>query len=121
MRAKASIQTVPLDNTAWWNAHVRYSKFRRQGIDIICASAEHHTSHPRAKIVFLTGLAETFIKYSELIQFFYEKGFNVYTYDHQSQGLSGRCTISLRKTAVRSQRAHFSLAAFLTLFLGLEC
>lgn len=71
---------------------MKYSKFRRQGIDIICASAEH--PHPRAKIVFLTGLAECFIKYSEVIQFFYEKGFSVYTYDHQSQGLSGRCPLA---------------------------
>eukprot|EP01039_Chlorochromonas_danica_P006524 gene6523-7195_t len=88
MRVPANITIAPLDNTQWWNQHVKYYKFRRQGIDIICASAER--SHPKAKIIFLTGLAETFLKYSEIIQFLYEKGFSVFTYDHQSQGLSGR-------------------------------
>lgn len=91
MRVPANITIVPLDNTQWWNQHVKYYKFRRQGIDIICASAER--SHPKAKLIFLTGLAETFLKYSEIIQYFYEKGFSVYTYDHQSQGLSGRCKL----------------------------
>jgi lysophospholipase len=76
-------------NTAWWESHVVYSKFRRQGIDIICASFKH--AAPKANIIFLTGLTESFIKYSEVIQYLFERGFNVFTYDHQSQGLSGRC------------------------------
>jgi lysophospholipase len=89
MRIACEIQVSPLTNTDWWNDHVHYSKFRRQGIDIICASFHH--PKPKANIIFLTGLAESFIKYSEVIQFLYERGFNVFTYDHQSQGLSGRC------------------------------
>ena len=89
MRIACDIQVSPLTNTEWWNNHVHYSKFRRQGIDIICASFHHPKA--KANIIFLTGLAESFIKYSEVIQFLYERGFNVFTYDHQSQGLSGRC------------------------------
>ncbi len=91
MRAACTINVTPLENTEWWNKHAKYSKFRRQGLDIICATCEH--PKPRANLVFLTGLTESFIKYAEFIQFFYEKGFSVYTYDHQSQGLSGRCKL----------------------------
>lgn len=89
MRIPCDVTVSPLVNTEWWNSHVQCSKFRRQGIDIICASFIH--PKPKANVIFLTGLAESFIKYSEVIQFLYERGFNVFTYDHQSQGLSGRC------------------------------
>ena len=72
----------------WWTAHVQYSKFRRQGIDIACASFEH--PKPRANVVVVTGLFESFLKYNELIRHLYDRGFSVYTYDHQCQGTSGR-------------------------------
>ena len=87
-------------NRDWWNANVIYSKFRRQGIDIVCACFKHKQPqqqqsqqhiYPKANIIFITGLTESFIKYSEIIQCLFENGFNVFTYDHQSQGLSGRC------------------------------
>lgn len=90
MRFPCEISAVPLLNTTWWTNHVQYSKFRRQGIDIICASFVHGKSS-KANIVLVTGLTESFLKYSEIIQLLYENGFNVFTYDHQSQGLSGRC------------------------------
>ncbi|RYG98855.1 alpha/beta hydrolase, partial [archaeon] len=89
MRHSHTNTVVPLENTTWWNNHVKYSKFRRQGIDIVCASFDH--PKPKANLIFLTGLTESFIKYAEIIQFFYERRFSVHTYDHQSQGLSGRC------------------------------
>ena len=57
----------------------------------MCASFKHHQTSPKANIIFITGLTESFIKYSETIQYLYENGYNVLTYDHQSQGLSGRC------------------------------
>lgn len=107
------IVVCPIVNSDWWNRHVSYSKFRRQGLDIICASFVHttpvsnasssssvanasltetfHKAIPvKANIIFITGLTESFVKYSELLQHYYEEGFNVFTYDHQSQGLSGR-------------------------------
>jgi alpha-beta hydrolase superfamily lysophospholipase len=85
-------QVHPICNEEWWKSHVKYSKFNRQDIDIVYACFEHQSNiSPKANIIFLTGLTESFVKYSEAIQFFYTKGFNVYTYDHQSQGLSGRC------------------------------
>ncbi len=89
MRTSCDINVSPIVNEDWWIATVSYSKFRRQGIDIICASFKH--PNPKANIIFITGLTESFVKYSETIQHLYEKGFNVFTYDHQSQGLSGRC------------------------------
>ena len=133
MSSPCEITISPIVNKDWWNAHVIYSKFRRQGIDIICASFKHkyNTTNninsnnnssnninnynynnnstftitatatatainntsiiPKANIVFITGLTESYIKYSEIIQYLFEQGFNVFTYDHQSQGLSGRC------------------------------
>jgi hypothetical protein len=133
MSSPCEITISPIVNKDWWNAHVIYSKFRRQGIDIICASFKHKYNYyttninsnnnnnninnnngtftiastatmqstntnttatpiiPKANIVFITGLTESFIKYSEIIQYLFEQGFNVFTYDHQSQGLSGRC------------------------------
>ena len=89
MRTACDIKVSPITNEAWWNEKVVYSKFRRQGIDINCASFVQ--KNPIANIVFITGLTESFIKYSETIQYYFTKGFNVFTYDHQSQGLSGRC------------------------------
>lgn len=88
MRTSCQVGVYPLVNEAWWKENVAYSKFRRQGIDIVCASFKHE--EPKANVVFITGLTESFVKYSETIQFLYEQGFNVFTYDHQSQGLSGR-------------------------------
>jgi hypothetical protein len=93
MRTPADINVSPIVNEEWWKEHVAYSKFRRQGIDIICASFVQ--SKPKANVIFLTGLMESFLKYSEFIEFLYEKGFNVFTYDHQSQGFSGRCKLLL--------------------------
>lgn len=72
----------------WWKKTCVYSKFRRQGIDIVCASFEH--TKPKANVVLVTGLFESFLKYNEIIKHLYERGFSVYTYDHQCQGTSGR-------------------------------
>ena len=44
----------------------------------------------RGAVVFLTGWGEAFVKYAQLIMELYEAGFSVYTYDHRSQGSSGR-------------------------------
>jgi hypothetical protein len=90
MRTSADVAAVPLTNNEWWSKHVKYSKFRRQGIDIICASFVQ-PKKSKANVILLTGLMECFLKYSEIIEILYENGFNVFTYDHQSQGLSGRC------------------------------
>jgi alpha-beta hydrolase superfamily lysophospholipase len=93
MRNPCEINAAPIVNEEWWNKNVNYSTFRRQGIDIVCA-AFVHPKNAKASVVFLTGLTESFLKYSEIIQFLFERGFNVFTYDHQSQGLSGRCKYS---------------------------
>jgi alpha-beta hydrolase superfamily lysophospholipase len=86
---RTEVDVCPITNEVWWNRNVTYSKFRRQGIEIICASFLQ--PKPKANILFICGLCESFIKYSETFQFLFECGFNVHTYDHQSQGLSGRC------------------------------
>lgn len=88
MRTSCGIIASPLTNTQWWNTNAKFSKFSRQGVDIICASFINPQA--KANILLVTGLTESFLKYSELIQYYYERGFNVHTYDHQSQGLSGR-------------------------------
>jgi alpha-beta hydrolase superfamily lysophospholipase len=90
MRTACDIKVSPIVNEEWWNETAVYSKFRRQGIDLTCCSFVQKIYKPKANIVFTTGLTESFIKYSETIQFLYERGFNVFSYDHQSQGLSGR-------------------------------
>lgn len=103
MRTACEVNAFPISNAEWWNKHVQYSKFRRQGIDIVCASFQH-SKPAKANIIFLTGLTESFLKYSETLQYFYERGFNVFTYDHQSQGLSGRCKFFVKYflTGIRS-------------------
>lgn len=83
------IDVAPDVNSVWWKQHVQFVRFRRQGIDIVGAAFKHESA--KATIVLLTGLMESFLKYSEVIEYFYKRGFNVFTYDHQSQGLSGRC------------------------------
>ncbi len=98
MRTHSDINVSPIVNEAWWTKHVSYSKFRRQGIDITCASFVQDS--PKANVIFLTGLMESFLKYSEFIEFLYERGFNVFTYDHQSQGFSGRCKFLLCRNII---------------------
>ena len=90
----------PVVERDWWNEHVAYSKFNRQGVDIFTASFVHPT--PKANIVFVTGWSETFLKYPELIKRLYEGGYSVYTYDHQSQGLSGRWLSEHQYTWIRT-------------------
>ena len=82
---------LPVVHEGWWGSHVVYRKFSRQvGMDIVTASFVHRDATPKANIIFVTGIFETFLKYSELIKSLFEEGYNVFTYDHQSQGLSGR-------------------------------
>lgn len=105
MFKSCDLKASPVENADWWAAHVRYSIFNRQGLDIICATFEN----PRARgnvifltgrwiyevqrylstkmLVFFKGWNETFLRYPELIKVLYDAGFSVFTYDHQSQGL----------------------------------
>lgn len=50
----------------------------------------------------LTGWSECFLKYADVIKTIYEQGFNVHTYDHQSQGLSGRWLAESQSTFIES-------------------
>lgn len=116
MRTSIEVSAAPLTNTQWWNNHVSYSKFRRQGIDIICAAFVHPKA--KANIILVTGLTESFLKYSEIIQYFYEKGFNVFSYDHQSQGLSGRCMIFIFEKKIIFSYTIYSRVNRITITLG---
>jgi alpha-beta hydrolase superfamily lysophospholipase len=87
IQAADYIKQYPPIHTEWWKEHVRYIKFRRQGIDIIGAKFEQKTGNAvRANVIVITGWSECFLKYVEIIKMLFEQGFNVYTYDHQSQG-----------------------------------
>eukprot|EP00602_Paraphysomonas_sp_CaronLab_P010596 CAMPEP_0185035568 /NCGR_PEP_ID=MMETSP1103-20130426/27186_1 /TAXON_ID=36769 /ORGANISM="Paraphysomonas bandaiensis, Strain Caron Lab Isolate" /LENGTH=386 /DNA_ID=CAMNT_0027572707 /DNA_START=59 /DNA_END=1219 /DNA_ORIENTATION=- len=88
VRSASSLEYAPIEHENWWRETVRYSKFNRQGLDIVCASFEHR--EPIGCIVFVTGWSESFLKYADLIRTLYMHNYSVYTYDHQSQGLSGR-------------------------------
>ena len=94
------IKYAPVLQAAWWNENCEYAKFNRQGIEILTASFVHHT--PKAAVVLLTGWSETFLKYSDVIKAIYDRGFSVFTYDHQSQGLSGRWLAETQSTWVHS-------------------
>jgi lysophospholipase len=84
----------------WWEKHVLYSKFNRLGIDVVCASFENPNA--KANIIFVTGWSESFLKYSEVIHKLYDSGFSIYTYDHQSQGLSGRWLAEQQSTWIHN-------------------
>jgi alpha-beta hydrolase superfamily lysophospholipase len=75
----------------------------------VCASFKQKNA--KANLVFVTGLMESFIKYSETIQYYYDKGFNVFTYDHQSQGLSGRCTSPYNHARVRLEHSCYNISS----------
>lgn len=96
------IKYAPVVNSSWWIENVKYLKFRRQGIDIIGAQFEQPGNNARANVIVLCGWSETFLKYSETIKFLYDRGFNVYTYDHQSQGLSGRWLSDTQSTWIHT-------------------
>jgi len=90
----------PVVEIEWWKSHVNYSSFNRQGIDIFCASFENPNA--TARVIFLTGFNESFLKYSELFKLLYDAGYSIYTYDHQSQGLSGRWLMEEQTTWIYS-------------------
>jgi len=95
-----SVHYSPVTQTEWWNAHVEYAKFNRQGVDVLTARFVHPT--PRAAVVVLTGWSETFLKYSDFIKALFDQGFSVFTYDHQSQGTSGRWLPEAQSTWVHT-------------------
>lgn len=86
----------------WWLQHVHFSKFSRQGIDIVCASFEQIKRKPIANIIIANGWADTLIRYADITRSLYECGFNIYLYDHQSQGLSGRWLIDMQSIWINS-------------------
>jgi lysophospholipase len=90
----------PVIECDWWHKHCEYSHFNRQGIDIVTASFRHPS--PKAAVVLMTGWSESFLKYAEVIRAVYEQGFSVFTFDHQSQGLSGRWLPEPQSTWVHS-------------------
>jgi len=94
----------PVIHQQWWKEHVRYSTFNREGIDIFCASFVNPKAH--AKVVFVTGWNESFLKYAELIKTLFESGLSVFTYDHQSQGLSGRWLMDEQATWIYNFDAY---------------
>jgi len=100
MKKPVDVDYLPIDNEEWWKIHVKYFIFDRQGLDITCAEFQH--PNPRANVVLITGWNETFLKYSILIKSIYDAGFSIYTYDHQSQGFSGRWVAERQSTWVHS-------------------
>ena len=94
------------EDAEWWEKHCVYSRFRRQGIDIICDSFEQQKVSSKkpalANVILVTGWSESFLKYFELIKTLYDRGFSVFTYDHQSQGLSGRWLSESQSTYIHS-------------------
>jgi len=98
--ASKDFKPDPVVNRDWWKEHVRYWKFDRQGVEITCASFDNPDA--KASIVLTTGWSETFLKYASIIRTLYEEGYNVYTYDHQSQGLSGRWLPDTQSTWVNT-------------------
>jgi len=60
IRTASNLEHVPIEHEEWWRETVRYSKFNRQGIDIVCASFEHRK--PKGVIIFVTGWSESFLK-----------------------------------------------------------
>ena len=51
--------------------------------------------HAKGIVILVTGWSECFLKYSSIIRTLYEDGFDVHTYDHQSQGIIPYYNISL--------------------------
>lgn len=87
---RIELDVEPFTHADWWRARCSYSKFNRQGVDIVCAS--FLADAPRANVFIVPAWNETFLRYSDLVRELVERGFNVHTYDHQGQGFSERWT-----------------------------
>lgn len=85
---------------AWWSKTCKWGEFRRMGIKIKYATFLNKEA--KASVVLTTGWGDSIIKYSGTIRYLYERGFNVFTYDHQSQGLSGRWLLNRQTIYVES-------------------
>ena len=81
-------QYVPITQDQWWKENAVYSTFNRQGVDITCV--HFLCEHAKANVFLVIGWNQTFLLYSDFIRVLIWNGFNVYTYDHQGQGLSER-------------------------------
>ena len=82
---------APISNAIWWNKTCFRSVFERNLTALAVAEFIHargNGSEPIANIVILTDVGESFLRYSDLIKSLYDSGFNIFTYDHQGQGLS---------------------------------
>lgn len=84
----------------WWSKNAQWGDFRRMGIKIkYCCFLNKEA---RANVVLTTGWGDSVIKYSDTVQYLHERGFNVFSYDHQSQGLSGRWLMNKQTIYVES-------------------
>mmetsp|Transcript_22059 Transcript_22059/g.37350 ORF Transcript_22059/g.37350 Transcript_22059/m.37350 type:complete len:390 (+) Transcript_22059:136-1305(+) len=119
IRTASNLEHVPIEHEEWWRETVRYSKFNRQGIDIVCASFEHRK--PKGVIIFVTGWSESFLKYPDLIRTLFSHQFSVYTYDHQSQGLSGRWLSESQSTWVHSFDDYVDDFVFFMTMISRQC
>ena len=65
---------------SWWSKNARWGDFRRMGIKIkYCCFLNKEA---RASVVFSSGW-DSIIKYSDTIQYLYERGLNVFSYESE--------------------------------------
>ena len=100
MHFPQATECVPITQEGWWKEHVSYSKFNRQGVDITCAS--FHSEDAKANVFLIIGWNQTFLLYADFIRALVHNGFNVFTYDHQGQGLSERWITDSSSTWIHS-------------------
>lgn len=80
----------------WWQNAVTESSFIGKGeVKIAYAYALH--AHADKTIIFASGRTEYYLKYQETAYDFFNKGYNVFIYDHRGQGLSGRLLPDVQK------------------------
>lgn len=93
LKTKLDVQYTPINSDLgeWWDEHASYSKFSRQGIDIVCVAFEQKNKRVAiANVIILCGWSASFLRYVELVKLLYENNFNIHMFDYQSHGLSGR-------------------------------
>ena len=64
MKKAVNLEFKPIVHEEWWEHHVKYYVFDRQGLDITCA--EFHNPKAKANIIFLTDWNESFLKYADI-------------------------------------------------------
>ena len=72
-----------------WHGNFQQQQIIGNG-GVVLSCAHMIQAKPSNALIIVNGRIESYLKYQDLANDFYQQGYSVYMYDHRGQGLSGR-------------------------------